>query len=153
MGLDPTDPDFECGNDCATCNPALWGDCTPKYVWANVTGLKNCPIYAGHDLPNGSWKLTQDVGLPCRWHASFTFPNPHPPPADQIMHVVWNAIGSVFTMNNDFPPFWFFFASTPIGNCITEFDNEIDCDPPGLRASHEGHCTITFGPQNPCGVP
>lgn len=142
MGLDPTDQDYEDGNNCANCADVIFDGETPKFVWASVIGLVSC-LGNPDPPPNGVYQLEQLPGFPCRWAATFG-----------IMEVFWRASpGSAAYMSEQAPPWRFFFSATNGANCIDKLDNESFCGDMIGSVCEEGKIIITWGPEKPCGVP
>lgn len=139
MGLDPVDPDYECGGGCLNCWPIPFDGCAPKYVWANISGMAACPGWLGF-VPNGTYKLTKKPVGPCVWNATY----------NQFLFQ-WNCTGpSAFSISQVVPPFRDLFLANNVAKCITEFDNEGNCGAPPFTVTSGGHCTITWGPEDPC---
>lgn len=66
MGQQLTAPVY--GNNCLNCTPGTWAlGFTPKVMQAFITGITACAAAGGKAPPEGTYDMTQNVGLPCTW--------------------------------------------------------------------------------------
>lgn len=143
MGLDPDDDGFDAGANCGCFMGAPWGPPTPEFVWASVTGVARCGGYLD-DLPNGTFKLTQDPMNNCRWMSEGGYFN--------VYWLISPTSGFAISRNLGMAPM--LFRSLHMGACLDSFDNQCGCAvPPFFCSAFGGHCDITWGPDKPCGDP
>lgn len=137
MGL-PFDPTYEPGDECSVCALALFGDKTPQFVYADVSGVSFCGLAAGWPDPNGVRQLTQNPSSPCQWQVfeDGTFP--------LRMGWTWNlfAGSSLFAIGG--VPAGNFFFDQIMSVCQDSFGNANVCGAPFFPRAEGGTCIITW---------
>jgi len=139
MGLDPTDPDYEAGVICALCVDVIFNGVTPKYVWANISGVLDCATSLLSAV-NGTYKLTQDPVAKCYFLGSY----------DPFQYILNLGPFGYFEVREILNPGNFWFQEKFKPDCSTSFANQLVCGSPPFGFTFQGVCTITWGPENPC---
>jgi len=144
MGLTPT-PDYHDGTGCTDCFGIgqTFGDVpTPIFVRAIFTGILKCSDDSPADGINGTYCLTQELGLPCDYGVIL-------PPSGGVgfsfSYDIFN--GRIFLKDKN--GFWW-FISAPV-KCSTSGTNIFvkgSCG--GVYKGYGGSCVINWGPGIVC---
>ena len=137
---DPTDPDYEEGDECEECAVDVFYDKTPLYLNCKLEGVTNCPGFPLPDLDQ-SFILKQNPAFACGylasghrdgffWEISLGLDGAGP--------VIFSSI----TIWRDGTPV---FHGTSGITCCLNYSNDYTCD--GFQPWIEGTCAITFGPE------